>query len=123
MEGLDEEPGVEGGDDNGDGVADVLEGVGVGELAHFGAVAGELHEREDGEAQLHREDDLREDEQVGGAALAVEEYDEDGGDDGDRAGDEAAEPGLEGDVEEALHDDLAGEGSVDGGGLVGGEQR
>ncbi len=78
--------------------------------------------RKDCETQLHAEDDLAEDEQLGGPAAAVERGYDDRRDDGEEAGDEAADPAGQPDFEEAFHDDLAGEGAGDGRVLAGGEE-
>ena len=120
--GLDEEPGVEAGDDEGGGPGEELQGAAVDEFAHEAALSGEDHERHDGEAELKRENDLAEDEELLGSLLAVDGDDDDGGDDGQTAGDEAAQPRGDLEVNEAFHDDLAGEGSCNGRVLAGGEQ-
>src|ERR1700722_4473331 len=104
LKDLDEQPCIEGGDDDGDCPGQHFEPWGVRELTHLAAVAGESYQWEDCEAQLHAQDNLAEDEQPGCAVFAIERYDDDGGDDGREAGDEAALPLRQADVEEALPD-------------------
>ena len=120
--GLDEEPGVEQGNDDGGGPGEALEPAAVDEPAHELAIAGEEDEGDDGEAELEGEDHLAEDEELLGSLFSGDGDNEDGGDDGEAAGDEAAEPLGDADVDEALHDNLAGEGAGNGGVLAGGKQ-
>ncbi|MNS62198.1 hypothetical protein D3C72_952500 [compost metagenome] len=85
------------------------------QLAHLRPVGGEHDEREDGEGELQAEHHLRQDQEFGRAAVAIEDGDAGGGDDGDGAGDEAAQPGGEPHLEEAFHHDLARKRCRDGG--------
>jgi len=103
------------GDDNGD--------AGVGELAHFVAVAGELRQRDYGKGQLKAQNDLAQDEQRGDSAFTVKADDEDGGKNGDRASDQAAQPRLETNLQKTFHDNLAGKSAGERGILAGSQER
>ena len=96
---------------------------GVDEVAHLGAVARELDQRNHRKRQLKAENHLAEDEQRGELPLPGDADDQDGREDGDRSGDEAAQLGLQADIQKTFHDDLAGERAGECGVLPGGEQR
>ena len=96
---------------------------GFDELAHLGAVAGEAHQRPDGETELQAQRDLAGDEQFRGLALAEETDDAHGGHDGDGAGDQPPQPGAQPDVQKSFHHDLAGERAGERGVLAGSQQR
>ena len=67
---LDEQPGVQRCNDDGDDPGENFIDRAVHELAHLHFVAREHDEREDSEAQLQTQDHLAEDEQIGGALFA-----------------------------------------------------
>ena len=123
LECLDEQPDIQAGDDYGYRPGQPFEPCGVDELAHFAAVAGEGDEREDGEAELHAEDDLAEDEQLCGAVFAIESDDDYRGNNCGETRDQSALPLGQTDVEKAFHDYLTGQGSGQGRVLAGGEKR
>src|ERR1035441_4593471 len=104
-----QEPGVEAGDQGGDEPGQGLQPGGVDELAHLLATAGKQDEWNDGKAQLEREDDLAQKEQLLGTSLAGEGHHDDGWNDSEGTRDQAAQPGRKRDVDEALHDDLRSE--------------
>src|ERR1700687_2666889 len=110
-----EKLGVEEENGDGDEPGDYGGNARIGEFAHFGAVAGELDEGNDGEGQLKTENHLAEDEQRSDLAFAGDADYENRRNDGDGASDEAAHPRLEPDVEKALHDDLSGQCAGKGG--------
>ena len=82
---------------------------GATSVAHLAPVAREHHQRKHRERQLQAQDDLAEDEQRAGAALAVERHRDQRGDDGDQPRDQPAQPRTQADVEEPFHDDLPGQ--------------
>src|SRR6266571_1767069 len=117
-----EELGVEEKDGGSDDPSNDGDQTRVGELTHFGAVACELDERDDRKGQLKTQDNLAENQQRRDFVLASDADDQGGGNDGHGASDEAAEPGLEANVQEAFHDNLARESAGERGVLAGGEQ-
>ncbi len=96
--------------------------AGVGEFAHFAAVAGELNQRDYGEGQLKAENDLAQYQERSDFALSGDADDHDGGKNGDRTRDEAAQPRLETNLQKSFHDDLPGESSSESGVLAGSEE-
>jgi hypothetical protein len=117
-----EEFAVEEEDGDGDTPGEDGSGARVDEVAHFGALAGELNEWNHGERQLKTENDLTEDQERSELPFPGNADDEDCGNDGDSAGDEAAQPGLQANIEKTFHDDLAGERAGERGVLPGSEQ-
>ena len=97
-------------------------GAGVDEFAHLGAFAGELNERNHGEGQLKTEYDLAENQKRGELPFPGDADDENRGNNSNGASDQAAQPGLQADIEETFHDDLAGEGAGERRVLPGSEQ-
>ncbi len=117
-----EKPDVEDEDECGAGPGREFQPRAVREGAHALAVAGEMDQRDDGEGQLKIEDDLAEDDEAVGGGLAGKVNGQDGGRDGEAAGDGAAQPGLHSEAQKTFHDDLAGHGAGESGGLSGAEQ-
>jgi arginine-tRNA-protein transferase len=76
------------------------------EIAHLAPVRDEPHQRNHRERQLHRQDDLTENQQMSGAAFAVERRDDDHRHDGDGAGHEPAGPARHPQPQKTFHDDL-----------------
>ena len=101
--------GVEGDDDERNQGCEGRQPFGGRERAHLGAVGGELHQRHHGERQLQAEDHLRQDQQLAGLLLAVEDGYSRRRDDGDGARHQPPQPRRQPDIEKALHDSLAGE--------------
>ena len=95
----------------------------VDELAHLGAIAGELNQRNHGEWQLKTQHHLTEDEQRSDFGFAGDADDQNRRNDRDRASDQAAHPGLEANVQKAFHDDLPGERAGERGVLSGSQER
>ena len=93
------------------------------ELAHAGAVAGEMDERNHGERQLHAQDHLAQDQQLVDAVVACNRDRDGRRNDGHQARDQAAQPWPHAEIEEAFHDDLARHGSGQRRGLAGAQQR
>ena len=117
-EGQPEQFEVEEEDGSGDDPGDHDGEARVDEFAHAAAVVGELDQWNHGEWELEAEDDLTEYEEHADFVFAEDTDHENRRDDGDTARDEAAEPGLEADLEEAFHDDLAGESARESGVLA-----
>ena len=90
---------------------------------HFPFVGSEPNQRDHGERQLYTENDLAENEQLGGAALAVPGRDHHRRHDGQQTRDTPAQPARQSEPKEAFHDDLTGQGGGDGGVLPGGQER
>jgi len=109
-----QQPGIEAGDEHGDEPGQRLQPAGVYKLAHHLAVAGKQNQRDDGKAELQRENYLAQNEQLLRALLTGEGDDEDRRDDGQRARDQPPQPRGDLQVDEAFHDNLSGEGSADG---------
>ena len=74
---LPEQPGVEPGDEDRHRPRERAHPEGRTNLPIFAPLAGEHHEREHRERQLQAEDHLAEDQQLAGAALAVDHDDDD----------------------------------------------
>ena len=70
-----------------------------------------MDQRDDRERKLQAQDDLAENQQVGGATFTVVSGADDSRDNGNEAGDQAAQPGAEANIEEAFHDDLSRQGA------------
>src|SRR4029077_7797062 len=84
---------------------------------------GKSDQRDHREGQLETKNHLTEDEQRSDFVFAGKTNDQSGRNDGDRTSDEPAEPGLETNVQEAFHHDLAGQRAGKRRILSGGEQR
>src|SRR3954466_6999472 len=108
-ERLPEQPRVETGDNECHEIREDLEPRRVHELAHLHAVGREHHERKDGERELKTEHDLARHQEPRGPTFPVQDGDDSSRHNGNRPCDEPPEPGPDTNIEESLHDDLAGE--------------
>src|SRR5579872_577466 len=120
---LPDQPGVEYHDDRGSDPRQHGNPGLVGELSHTAPLAGEMHQRNDGEGELHVDDHLAQDQQPIGPFIAGEIDGKSRGNNRQTAGDEAPEPGAHAEIQKTFHHDLAGEGSGKGGRLSRAKQR
>src|SRR5207253_9965193 len=83
----------------------------IGKLAHLRFFVGKTHQWPNGETELHAQDDLAGDQQLGGFAFAKNADYEDGRNNRQGSGDQPAQPRSDPKVQKTFHYNLASEGA------------